>query len=372
MLLVGLAPAANGTNRTGRMFTGDTSGDVLYAALHRTGFAARPTSVAAGDGQSLTGIRIVATVRCAPPDNQPTPAEKATCRAWLAATSSWPPPAAGDPVPRRDRLGRRPRRRHRTGWDVPRPKPRFGHGAEATLNSGGARHPARRVLPREPAQHVHRTAHPADARRRAAVAEVAVIRLARPDVRFHRSYLAAHVEFGGAHRDGDGDWVEPPDEGGYPGISWTRDGLEAPEAFARYVRWRLARARGTRRGRQGTSPPPSSGRTTTASPHLPRVGRRRRWLNRVLRDFGGHIGYSVRPSGAGRVATASLRLVLPHAASLGIDPALLTCDVENVASQRVIEADGGVLEEVRGSTRFYWVPTATPWSTRHRSPSVSG
>ena len=65
VLLVGLAPAANGTNRTGRMFTGDASGDVLYAALHRTGFATLPTSVAAGDGQALTGIRIVAAVRCA-------------------------------------------------------------------------------------------------------------------------------------------------------------------------------------------------------------------------------------------------------------------------------------------------------------------
>ena len=65
------------------MFTGDSSGDVLYAALHRTGFAALPTSVAAGDGQSLTGIRIVAAVRCAPPANKPTPAERATCSAWL-------------------------------------------------------------------------------------------------------------------------------------------------------------------------------------------------------------------------------------------------------------------------------------------------
>ena len=136
MLLVGLAPAANGTNRTGRMFTGDASGDVLYAALHRTGFAALPTSVAAGDGQSLTGIRIVAAVRCAPPDNKPTPAEKETCRAWL----------------RRDLELATPRLRAilclgaigwdgalaaatAAGWDVPRPKPRFGHGAEATLTT---------------------------------------------------------------------------------------------------------------------------------------------------------------------------------------------------------------------------------------------
>jgi uracil-DNA glycosylase family 4 len=136
VLLVGLAPAANGTNRTGRMFTGDSSGDVLYAALHRTGFAARPTSVAAGDGQSLTGIRIVAAVRCAPPENKPTPAEKETCRAWLVRDLQLATPrlrailclgaigwdaalaAAGA-----------------AGWDVPRPRPRFGHAAEAVLTT---------------------------------------------------------------------------------------------------------------------------------------------------------------------------------------------------------------------------------------------
>ena len=70
VLIVGLAPAANGTNRTGRMFTGDSSGDFLYAALHRTGWASQSTSVAAGDGQTLSGIRIVAAVRCAPPQNR--------------------------------------------------------------------------------------------------------------------------------------------------------------------------------------------------------------------------------------------------------------------------------------------------------------
>ena len=106
VLLVGLAPAANGTNRTGRMFTGDSSGDVLYAALHRTGFAALPTSVAAGDGQALTGIRIVAAVRCAPPANKPTPAERATCSAWLERDLELADtPAARHPLPRGHRLG---------------------------------------------------------------------------------------------------------------------------------------------------------------------------------------------------------------------------------------------------------------------------
>ena len=136
VLLVGLAPAANGTNRTGRMFTGDSSGDFLYAALHRTGFAALPTSVASGDGQALTGIRIVAAVRCAPPKNAPTAAEKETCSAWL----------------RRDLELAAPRLRailclgaigwgaavaaaRGLGWTVPSPRPRFGHAAEVPLQT---------------------------------------------------------------------------------------------------------------------------------------------------------------------------------------------------------------------------------------------
>ena len=136
VLLVGLAPAANGTNRTGRMFTGDSSGDVLYAALHRTGFAAQPTSVAAGDGQALTGIRIVAAVRCAPPATKPLPAERATCSSWLERDLELAAPrlrailclgAIGwDAALAATRA---------LGWDVPRPKPRFGHGAEVTLTT---------------------------------------------------------------------------------------------------------------------------------------------------------------------------------------------------------------------------------------------
>lgn len=143
-LIVGLAPAANGTNRTGRMFTGDRSGDWLYAALYRTGYASQPTSVAAGDGMLLTGIRMVASVRCAPPENRPAPAELATCGQWLdrdlaltAASSTgldgilalggvgWNAALAAA---------------RRLGWTVPRPKPAFGHGAEVQLGlpDGGA------------------------------------------------------------------------------------------------------------------------------------------------------------------------------------------------------------------------------------------
>jgi uracil-DNA glycosylase family 4 len=83
--IVGLAPAAHGANRTGRMFTGDRSGDFLYAALHRAGFASAPASVARDDGTRLLGCAISAVVRCAPPGNRPAPAEVARCRPFLDA-----------------------------------------------------------------------------------------------------------------------------------------------------------------------------------------------------------------------------------------------------------------------------------------------
>lgn len=133
VLIVGLAPAAHGANRTGRMFTGDRSGDWLYAALHRTGFANQATSVAAGDGLMLHGIRITATAHCAPPDNKPTALEKQTCAPWLDRELE-----LADSVRAIVALGgigwdATLSAARRLGWQVPRPKPRFGHGAEATL-----------------------------------------------------------------------------------------------------------------------------------------------------------------------------------------------------------------------------------------------
>jgi uracil-DNA glycosylase len=134
VLILGLAPAAHGGNRTGRIFTGDRSGDVLFAALHRCGLAALPTSTAAGDGQRLLGARMVAAVRCAPPVNKPSVTERDTCAPWLAAEFALVAPAvrvivclggfawqAAWPMLRS------------AGFALPRPRPKFGHGSEVTL-----------------------------------------------------------------------------------------------------------------------------------------------------------------------------------------------------------------------------------------------
>jgi uracil-DNA glycosylase len=134
LLVVGLAPAANGTNRTGRMFTGDRSGDWIYAALHRAGYARRPYSRHAGDGQALDGARIVAAVRCAPPGNKPTPEERATCAPWLDRDVELALPTLRV-VLALGSIGFEAflSAARRGGWAVPRPKPRFGHHVEVPL-----------------------------------------------------------------------------------------------------------------------------------------------------------------------------------------------------------------------------------------------
>ncbi|MFV0254254.1 MAG: uracil-DNA glycosylase [Beutenbergiaceae bacterium] len=134
LLIVGLAPAAHGANRTGRMFTGDRSGDWLYAALHRTGYANQTGSRAAGDGLELTGARITAPVHCAPPQNKPTPAEQATCSPWLLRELDLVTPSLTAIVP----LGGIGWQATFTalrqlGWRVPAPRARFGHGEQVEV-----------------------------------------------------------------------------------------------------------------------------------------------------------------------------------------------------------------------------------------------
>jgi uracil-DNA glycosylase len=136
LLVSGLAPAAHGGNRTGRIFTGDRSGDWLFAALHRAGLANQPTSVDAHDGLRLSGTRIVLPVRCAPPANKPTPAERDTCIQWLSAELRLLLPTVRCVVVLGGfgwaALGRALR-----GAGVPTGRlPAFGHGVETRLPGG--------------------------------------------------------------------------------------------------------------------------------------------------------------------------------------------------------------------------------------------
>ncbi|MEO7443407.1 MAG: uracil-DNA glycosylase [Acidimicrobiales bacterium] len=132
LLVVGLAPAAHGGNRTGRVFTGDRSGDWLYRALHRAGSANQPTSVARDDGLSLTGAYVAAAVRCAPPANRPTPAERDACASFLIAEL-----AALDRVRVIVALGQFAYQALAGLLAIrSRPRPRFGHGVEVSLDEG--------------------------------------------------------------------------------------------------------------------------------------------------------------------------------------------------------------------------------------------
>jgi uracil-DNA glycosylase family 4 len=133
VLVLGLAPAAHGGNRTGRVFTGDRSGDWLFASMHRTGFANQPVSVSRDDGLELRGAWVTAAVRCAPPANRPLPQERDNCLPWAQAELELIPSIgvivclggfAWDAALRL-LAGR--------GEAIPRPRPRFAHGAELAV-----------------------------------------------------------------------------------------------------------------------------------------------------------------------------------------------------------------------------------------------
>jgi uracil-DNA glycosylase len=130
VLVVGLAPGAHGANRTGRMFTGDRSGEWLYRSLHATGFANQPTSVSRDDGLQLTDLFITAPVRCVPPANKPTPAERDNCRPFLEREVALLPN-----VRILVALGRFAYEAA-AGLVGLRPRPPFSHGAEVPLPDG--------------------------------------------------------------------------------------------------------------------------------------------------------------------------------------------------------------------------------------------
>lgn len=133
LLIIGLAPGAHGSNRTGRMFTGDRSGEWLFRALHRAGFANRPDAVSRGNGFELRDAAITAIVRCVPPRNRPTPDERDTCAVWIDRELDMCRQVkvvvalGGMAFDQTLRLGLR------RGWKVARPRPRFGHGVEVDL-----------------------------------------------------------------------------------------------------------------------------------------------------------------------------------------------------------------------------------------------
>lgn len=135
--LVGLAPGAHGSNRTGRMFTGDSSGDTLFAVLHRAGFASRPTATARDDGLTLTDAFITAIGRCAPPGNKPTRAELDNCRPFLAREWALMPQVQVVVALGQMGFDGFVRMLRAAGWDVPRHK--FGHGVHYTLTGPAAR-----------------------------------------------------------------------------------------------------------------------------------------------------------------------------------------------------------------------------------------
>jgi uracil-DNA glycosylase family 4 len=139
-VVIGLAPAAHGANRTGRMFTGDRSADFLIAALHRAGLASQPTSDHAGDGLALLGCRMTAAVRCAPPGNKPTPDEEARCRPFLQRELDLCPDGRVLLA-----LGAFAWQATLRTLNPPRPWAKFGHAAEADVGGRtliGSYHPS--------------------------------------------------------------------------------------------------------------------------------------------------------------------------------------------------------------------------------------
>jgi uracil-DNA glycosylase family 4 len=146
LLVFGLAPAAHGANRTGRVFTGDRSGDWLFAAMHRAGYASQPTSEHAGDGLTLSGAWVTAAVKCAPPDNMPTPEERDACAPWVLREIGALPELRAVVALGGFAWGQLLRLLREGGHVLPVPQPKFGHAVEVPLQGGltliGSYHPS--------------------------------------------------------------------------------------------------------------------------------------------------------------------------------------------------------------------------------------
>jgi predicted acetyltransferase len=187
-----------------------------------------------------------------------------------------------------------------------------------------------------------------------------MVLLATPHVRFHRSFLQAVDEFRAAAEARYDGVLDLPAEGDFPGVVFTREGLEDEAEFARLVANRVGDEQ------PGAARPP--GWTTATHWWLEDPDARDRFVGTIslrhnishptLATIGGHVGYSVRPSARRRgFASDALRQVVPIAAARGISRLLVTCDLDNVASARTIEAAGGVFEGELQGKRRYWIDT---------------
>ena len=179
--------------------------------------------------------------------------------------------------------------------------------------------------------------------------------LVDPDARFHRSYLAALDELLASAEEHYAGLPSLPAEGDFPGVEFTRESLEDPDDFAALVRYLIGQ-RNPFAARPRAYVPFTELWMAEGDEDLGRISLRHE-LNALLHEWGGHLGYAVRPSARRRGhATAALRRMLEICGERGIDPVLVTCDVDNRASRRTIEGAGGEYDDTREGKLRFWVP----------------